>query len=91
MSDPLPAQPVTIEALVRMVGNVGVPAVLLFYLLSTLTPRLDTIAMNVAASNTQLAIIGASCGGPRPALSNLTPSSHQGVPDSWIGLLVNIR
>lgn len=59
-----------LDSVGRFVANVGVPAAITFFMLSQLTPRLDAIANNQANTNTQLAILSASCGG-RP-LASLT-------------------
>ena len=68
-----------LDSLGRFVANVGVPAAITFFMLSQLTPRLDTIATNQAQTNTQLAILTASCGS-RPAITNLPPGSLDVVP-----------
>lgn len=57
-----------LDSVGRFVANVGVPAAITFFLLSQITPRLDTLATLQAQANTNLAIIGASCG-TRPYLS----------------------
>lgn len=67
----------------RFIANVGVPAAITFFLLSQITPRLDTIASNQLATTTQLAVIAATCGA-RPALSNLPPGSLDYVARGWI-------
>lgn len=46
----------------RFIANVGVPAAITFFLLSQITPRLDALAVLQTQANTNLAIIGASCG-----------------------------
>lgn len=51
-----------LDSIGRFIANVGVPAAIAFFILSQLTPRLDVIASNQVATNTNLAIIGASCG-----------------------------
>jgi hypothetical protein len=58
----------------RFIANVGVPAAITFFLLSQITPRLDSIATLQAAANTNLAIIGASCGRV-PSVANLSPGA----------------
>lgn len=68
-----------LDSLGRFVANVGVPAAITFFMLSQLTPRLDTIASNQAQTNTQLAILSASCGS-RPAIANLSPAALDLVP-----------
>jgi hypothetical protein len=67
----------------RFIANVGVPAAITFFLLAQITPRLDAIAANQLATTTQLAIIGASCGG-RPSLASLPPSSLGEIARSWV-------
>lgn len=52
-----------LDALGRFVGNVGVPAAIAFFILAQITPRLDVIASNQVSSNTNLAVIAASCSG----------------------------
>jgi hypothetical protein len=59
-----------LDSLGRFVANVGVPAAITFFMLSQLTPRLDTIAANQAQGNVQLAVLAASCGArPVPGLT----------------------
>jgi len=70
-----------LDSMGRFVANVGVPAAITFFMLSQLTPRLDTIAANQAQTNTQLAIFSASCGS-RPAISNLPPRSFDVISSS---------
>lgn len=52
-----------LDALGRFVGNVGVPAAIAFFILAQITPRLDVIASNQVSSNTNLAVIAATCSG----------------------------
>lgn len=61
-----------LDSLGRFVANVGVPAAITFFMLSQLTPRLDTIAANQAQGNVQLAVLAASCGSrPIPGLTQM--------------------
>lgn len=68
-----------LDSMGRFIGNVGVPAAIAFFILYQITPRLDQIATLQTQSNTQLTIIGASCGRPVP---DLTPRTFNLVPDS---------
>jgi len=52
-----------LDAIGRFVGNIGVPAAIAFFILAQINPRLDVIASNQVASNTNLAVIAASCSG----------------------------
>jgi hypothetical protein len=52
-----------LDAVGRFVGNVGVPAAIAFFILAQITPRLDVIASNQVSSNTNLAVIAATCSG----------------------------
>lgn len=77
----------TLDSAGRFIANVGVPAAITFFMLSQLTPRLDTIAANQQQTNTQLAVFSASCG-VRPSLANLPPGALEevargGILDSW--------
>lgn len=58
-----------LDSIGRFIANVGVPAAIAFYILAQLTPRLDIIATNQVATNTNLAIMGATCGG-RPFIQS---------------------
>mgnify|MGYP007010098592 CR=1 FL=1 len=51
-----------IDSVGRFVSNVGVPAAIALVLLWQFTPRLDRIGDLQAQQNTNLAIIGATCG-----------------------------
>lgn len=55
-----------LDAMGRFVSNVGVPAAIAFYILSQLGPKLDTIAANQSALNTEIAIVASTCNSPRP-------------------------
>ena len=68
-----------LDSLGRFVGNVGVPAAIAFFILYQITPRLDQLATLQTAANTQLTIIGASCG---RTVSDLTPRTLDLVPRS---------
>lgn len=67
----------------RFIANVGVPAAITFFLLSQITPRLDTIATNQLTTTTQLAVIAASCSG-RVTLSGLAPRSLDEIARGWV-------
>lgn len=45
----------------RFVGNVGVPAAIAFFLLSQLTPRLDTMNTQLSTISTQLTVQRITC------------------------------
>lgn len=66
-----------LDSMGRFIGNVGVPAAIAFFILYQITPRLDQLAVLQTAANTQLTIIGASCGRATPGLA---PSSLDFVP-----------
>lgn len=66
-----------LDSLGRFVANVGVPAAIAFFILYQITPRLDQLAILQTTANTQLTIIGASCGRPVPELA---PRSLDFVP-----------
>jgi hypothetical protein len=51
-----------LDSVSRFIGNVGVPAAIAFFILYQITPRLDQLATLQAAANTQLTVIGATCG-----------------------------
>ncbi len=57
-----------VDAMGRFVSNVGVPAAIAFYILSQLGPKLDTIAANQTAVNTEIAIVATTCSGQRPQI-----------------------
>jgi hypothetical protein len=57
------ANAASIDALGRMISNVGVPAVFALVLLWQITPRLDRIGDLRAGQNTSLAVLQASCVG----------------------------
>ena len=54
-----------LDSMGRFVGNVGVPAAIAFFILYQITPRLDQLAVLQTQANTNLSIIGASCGPTR--------------------------
>jgi hypothetical protein len=62
-----------LDSMGRFVSNVGVPAAITFFMLSQLTPRLDTIALEQRQSNTQLTLIAATCGQPARLAIPATP------------------
>lgn len=66
-----------LDAIGRVVGNVGVPAAIAFFILWQITPRLDAMNTALASSNVQLAVIGASCARP---VAQLPPSPFDLVP-----------
>lgn len=61
-----------LDSMGRFIGNVGVPAAIAFFILYQITPRLDQLAVLQTAANTQLTIIGASCGRSAPSLSPIS-------------------
>lgn len=70
-----------LDSMGRFIGNVGVPAAIAFFILYQITPRLDQLAVLQTAANTQLTIIGASCGrtapGLAPAALDFVPTGRQ--------------
>jgi len=59
-----PPAAVVLDSAGRFVANVGVPAAIAFFILYQITPRLDQMTALGAQTNTQLAVIGASCSKP---------------------------
>lgn len=57
-----------VDSLSRFIGNVGVPATIALFILYQITPRLDRIADQGAASSAQLTMVLATCGRPLPEL-----------------------
>lgn len=60
------ANAAAIDSIGRLISNVGVPAVFALVLLWQITPRLDRVGDLLAAQNTSLAVLQASCAGARP-------------------------
>lgn len=51
-----------LDSVGRLIGNVGVPAAIAFFILYQITPRLDQMAALQVQANTQLTVIAATCG-----------------------------
>lgn len=66
-----------LDAIGRVVGNIGVPAAIAFFILWQITPRLDAMNVTLSSTNVQLAVIGASC---RPPVADLAPRPFELVP-----------
>jgi hypothetical protein len=71
-----------VDSLGRFIGNVGVPAAIAFFILYQITPRLDQLATLQTQANTQLTVIGATCGQPQRGspVTYLPPSALNVVP-----------
>ena len=58
-----------LDAVIRFVSNVGVPAAIAFFILSQIEPRLDAQNLLLAQTNTTLTVMASTgCGPVRPTI-----------------------